>query len=65
MDYNDILQKYYNKKFITTYIFIFIILYLLTTFVKFLGQLPILLIITLIISMYMTKSTEKTMNLSE
>ena len=57
MDYNNLLQKYYNKKFITTYIFIFIVLYLLTTFVKFLGQLPILLIITFILSIYMTKNS--------
>jgi hypothetical protein len=57
MDYNDLLQKYYNKKFITTYIFIFIVLYLLTTFVKFLGQLPILLVITFILSIYMTKNS--------
>jgi hypothetical protein len=52
MDYNNLIQKYYNKKFITTYIFIFIVLYLLTTFVKFLGQLPILLVITFILSIY-------------
>ena len=57
MDYNDLMQKYYNKKFITTYIIIFIVLYLLTTFVKFLGQLPILLIITFILSIYFTKNS--------
>jgi hypothetical protein len=57
MNYNDLMQKYYNKKFITTFIIIFIILYLLTTFVKFLGQLPILLVITFIISIYFTKNS--------
>jgi hypothetical protein len=57
MNYNDLMQKYYNKKFITTYIIIFVVLYLLTTFVKFLGQLPILLVITFILSIYFTKNS--------
>lgn len=57
MNYNDLMQKYYNKKFITTYVIIFVVLYLLTTFVKFLGQLPILLIITFILSIYFTKNS--------
>lgn len=57
MNYNDLMQKYYNKKFITTYIIIFIVLYLLTTFVKFLGQLPILLVIAFILSIYFTKNS--------
>jgi len=57
MNYNDLMQKYYNKKFITTYVIIFIVLYLLTTFVKFLGQLPILLVITFILSIYFTKNS--------
>jgi hypothetical protein len=57
MNYNDLMQKYYNKKFITTYIIIFIVLYLLTTFVKFLGQLPILLLIAFILSIYFTKNS--------
>ena len=57
MNYNDLMQKYYNKKFITTYIIVFIVLYLLTTFVKFLGQLPILLVITFILSIYFTKNS--------
>ena len=63
MDYNNLIQKYYNKKFITTYIFIFIVLYLLTTFVKFLGQLPILLVITFILSIYMTKNSIPELNI--
>ena len=57
MNYNDLMQKYYNKKFITTYVIIFIVLYLLTTFVKFLGQLPILLVIAFILSIYFTKNS--------
>jgi len=57
MNYNDLMQKYYNKKFITTYVIIFIVLYLLTTFVKFLGQLPILLVITFLITIYFTKNS--------
>lgn len=54
MDYDEVLNKYLNKKFILMYIFIFIILYIFFAFVKFLGQLPILLIITFFITYYFT-----------
>ena len=49
-------DNYLNKKFLTIYFIIFIILYLLFSVLKFLGQLPILLIITFFITYYFTTS---------
>ena len=45
-----------TNKFITTFIVIFIILYIFVSFIKFLGNLPILIIITIIITYYVNKS---------
>lgn len=45
-----------TNKFITTFIVIFIILYIFVSFIKFLGNLPILIIITIIITYYINKS---------
>lgn len=52
-------DSYLNKKFLTIYFIIFIILYLLFSVLKFLGQLPILLIITFFIAYYFTSSKTK------
>ena len=52
MDFQDLQKKYLNKKFIIVYIFIFIMLYLLISFIRFLGQIPILLIVTFFITYY-------------
>jgi hypothetical protein len=56
MNYEEIKNKYYNKKFIILYIIIFVILYLICSFVKFLGQLPILIFITFAIAYYLNNS---------
>jgi hypothetical protein len=56
MNYEDIKKKYFNKKFIILFIVIFFILYIFCSFVKFLGQLPVLIILTLIISYYINNS---------
>jgi hypothetical protein len=56
MDFNTIKDKYLNKKFITFYIIVFVILYIFCSFIKFLGQLPILLIITFFIAYYLTNN---------
>lgn len=56
MDYNTIKDKYLNKKFITFYVIVFIILYIFCSFIKFLGQLPILLIITFFIAYYLSNN---------
>lgn len=53
MNYQDIKDKYFNKKFIIFYIVIFIILYIFCSFVKFLGQLPVLIILTFLIAYYL------------
>jgi hypothetical protein len=52
MDFQDLQKKYLNKKFIIVYIIIFIMLYLLISFIRFLGQRPILLIVTFFITYY-------------
>ena len=52
MNYEDIKNKYLNKKFIILFIIIFIILYIFCSFIKFLGQLPILIILTFFIVYY-------------
>ena len=53
MNYQDIKDKYFNKQFIIFYIVIFIILYIFCSFVKFLGQLPVLIVLTFLIAYYL------------
>ena len=55
MNYQDIKDKYFNKQFIIFYIVIFIILYIFCSFIKFLGQLPVLIILTFLIAYYLNK----------
>jgi len=52
MNYEDIKNKYLNKKFMILFIIIFIILYIFCSFIKFLGQLPVLIILTFLIAYY-------------
>ena len=54
MDLDDIKKKYLNKSFLTYYAIIFVLLYIFFSFIKFLGQLPVLLIITFIVTYYVT-----------
>ena len=56
MNYEDIKNKYFNKKFIILFIIIFLILYIFCSFIKFLGQLPILIILTFLIVYYVNNS---------
>ena len=56
IDMKYIKENYLNKKFLTIYFIIFIILYLLFSILKFLGQLPILIIITFFITYYFTNN---------
>lgn len=53
MNYEDIKTKFLNKKFIFYYVVIFIILYVFCSFINFVGQLPILLIVTFLIVYYL------------
>lgn len=46
-------MSYVNKKFLILYVVIFFILYIFCSFIKFLGQMPILLIISLLITYYL------------
>lgn len=45
-----------DSKFITTFIIVFIILYIFVSFINFLGNLPILIIISGVITYYMNKN---------
>jgi len=45
-----------TSKFMTTFIVIFIILYIFVSFIKFLGNLPILIIICAVLTFYINKS---------
>jgi len=62
MNYQDIKDKYFNKKFIILYLVIFFILYLFCSFIKFVGQLPILILLTFgivyYINGYMNRNVE-------
>ena len=62
MDYQKIKDLYINKKFITIYIIIFIVLFIFCTFIKFLGQWPILLIISFIIAYYIVNKFNSTVS---
>lgn len=59
MNYQDIKDKYFNKKFLVLCIIIFIFLYIFCTFIKFLGQIPILLLLTIIIAYYLYNMLNK------
>jgi hypothetical protein len=52
MNLKKLKETYINKKFIILYITIFIILFIFFSFIKFLGQLPMLMIIAFVISYY-------------
>ena len=64
MDFEDIKNKYLNQKFIILFIMIFIALYIFCSFINFLGQFPILLIITFLIAYYLQNYTLMTRILS-
>jgi hypothetical protein len=68
MYYEEIKNKYFNKKFLIFYLIIFVILYIFCSFIKFLGQIPILIIITFIIAYYlnnmMSNKFDKLLNYS-
>jgi hypothetical protein len=49
---NELKDKLYNSKFITLFFIIFIVLFVFCSFINFIGHLPILIIVTLLISYY-------------
>lgn len=62
MYYEEIKNKYFNKKFLIFYLIIFVILYVFCSFIKFLGQIPILIIITFIIAYYLNNMMSNKFN---
>ena len=53
MNYKELKNIVLSSKFINNYIVIFIILYVFVSFIKFLGSLPVLIIITGLITYFM------------
>jgi hypothetical protein len=58
-DLNQFIKKYSNKNFIILYFIVFIVLFVLFSFIKFFSQLPILIIITFIISSLIFNKVKK------
>ena len=52
----DLKKEVSDSKFITTFVIVFIILYIFVSFIKFLGNLPILIIICGIITHFINKN---------
>jgi uncharacterized membrane protein len=49
---NVLKDKLYNSKFITLFVIIFMVLFVFCSFVNFIGHLPVLIVVTLLISYY-------------
>ena len=56
MNFQNIKDTYFNNKFITLYIVIFIILFVFCSFIKFIGQIPVLIILTFLIAYYINNT---------
>ena len=56
MNFQSIKNTYFNNKFITLYIVIFIILFVFCSFIKFIGQIPVLIILTFLIAYYINNN---------
>ena len=52
----DLKKEISDSKFMTTFIVVFIILYIFVSFIKFLGNLPILIVISGVITYYINKN---------
>lgn len=66
MNYDEININFLNKTFIIFFIVIFMALYIFVSFIKFLGQLPILVLISYGITYLITQGKSKNkMNYSE
>lgn len=62
MNLDDMKIKYLNKQFLTYYAIVFVLLYVFFSFIRFLGQLPVLLIITFFVTYYVTDNSESNDN---
>jgi len=52
----DLKKEISDSKFMTTFIVVFIIFYIFVSFIKFLGNLPILIVISGVITYYINKN---------
>ena len=52
MNYKELKNIVMSSKFINTYIVIFIVLFIFVSFIRFLGSLPILIVITGILTYF-------------
>jgi len=59
MNFKEIQEDVKTPKFITTYITIFIILFVFTSLMKFIGSLPMLIILTFVLTYYVNKMNMK------
>ena len=64
MDFEQLKKEVTSTYFISTYITVFIILFIFTSLIKFIGSLPMLLILTFILTWYVIKKGEKISQIS-
>lgn len=64
MDFEQLKKEVTSTYFISTYITVFIILFIFTSLIKFIGSLPMLLILTFILTWYVVKKGEKISQIS-
>ncbi len=59
MDIDKLKKEISSSQFITTYITIFIILFVFISLIKFLGSLPMLIILTFVLTRYVNRMNMK------
>ena len=59
MDIEKLKKEINSSQFITTYITIFIILFVFISLIKFLGSLPMLIILTFVLTRYVNRMNMK------
>lgn len=59
MNFEKFIKEYTTSKFIATYVTIFIILFIIISFIKLIGSLPMLLVITFVLSYKVNKMNMK------
>ena len=59
MNFEELKKEYTSSKFISTYVTIFIFLFTITSLIKFIGSLPMLIVISFILAHYISKMNMK------
>lgn len=59
MDLEKLKKEVTSTKFVATYITVFIILFIFTSLIKFMGSFPMLVILSFILTYYVIKKGEK------